>query len=66
MVKAQTPFLDFSIITSSPAQGPLSSSRPGSLQADDGGEVAVERGLETSYEGDEEMTIKAKEGCPKA
>lgn len=29
-------------------------------------EVAVERGLEISYKGEEEMTIKAKEGCPKA
>lgn len=28
-------------------------------------EVAVERGLEISYKG-EEMTIKAKEECPKA
>lgn len=29
-------------------------------------EVAVERDLEISYKGEEEMTIKAREGCPNA
>lgn len=28
-------------------------------------EVAVDRGLEISYEGEEEMATKAEEGCPK-
>jgi len=29
-------------------------------------EVAVERGLEISYTGEEEMTIKVEEGCATA
>lgn len=57
----------FSIITSGPAQGPLSPApdldfaRLTMVVT----EVAVERVLEISYKGEEEMT-KAEEGCLKA